>query len=201
MTTSYDGSRTSATLLGRLRQQPTNQAAWEEFVDRYGGKIYGWCRAWQLQHADAEDVTQAVLTRLAKQMQTFAYEPAKSFRGWLRTLARHAWSDFVEAQQRAGRASGDSTTNAALHTVAARDDLVAQLEAAFDYEVLDEAGARVRLRVDLASWEAFRLTAVEGLSGAETAQRLGKQVAAVFKAKNRVQKLLQQEVQKLGGDA
>lgn len=199
MTGSSDGSQTSPSLLGRLRQEPTNQAAWEEFVDRYGRKIYGWCRSWRLQDADAEDVTQAVLVRLSGQMHNFAYDPSRSFRGWLRTLARHAWSDFVESRQRGGRASGDSATAAVLHSVAARDDLVARLEEAFDHELLEEATARVRLRVDSASWEAFRLTAVERLSGAEAARRLGKQVAAVFKAKNRVQKMLRQAIQELEG--
>ena len=51
-------STTSLTLLGRLRQGATDQAAWDAFVERYGRKIYGWCRHWQLQQADAEDVTQ-----------------------------------------------------------------------------------------------------------------------------------------------
>src|SRR4051812_48582155 len=37
-------SRTDATLLGRLRHDPTDQRAWSEFVDRYGPKIYDWCR-------------------------------------------------------------------------------------------------------------------------------------------------------------
>ena len=34
---------TSTTLLGRLRHAPADQAAWSEFVDRYGPKIYRWC--------------------------------------------------------------------------------------------------------------------------------------------------------------
>src|SRR5579884_3714597 len=108
------GSQTSPTLLGRLRQQPADQAAWQEFVRRYSGKIYAWCRQHELQEADAEDVTQMVLTRLAERMRTFTYDPAKSFRGWLRTLTRHAWSDFVQARQRGGRASGDSRAAACL---------------------------------------------------------------------------------------
>ena len=54
-------SGTRITLLGRLRRDPTNQAAWAEFVDHYGARIYGWCRKWNLQEADAQDVTQNVL--------------------------------------------------------------------------------------------------------------------------------------------
>jgi RNA polymerase sigma-70 factor (ECF subfamily) len=191
--------QTSPTLLGRLRQQPSDQAAWGQFVDRYSRAIYGWARQ-GLQDADAEDVTQMVLVRLAEHMRSFSYDPTRSFRGWLRRLTQHAWSDFVTAQKRGGRASGDSTTAECLLQVPARDDLVARLEEQFDREVLEEAQARVQLRVETDSWQAFQLTALEGLSGAEAAQRLNKQVTAVFKAKNRVQKLLQEEITRLEGD-
>src|SRR5271163_4824129 len=98
------GSHTSPTLLGRLQQEPTDQAAWGQFVERYGRRIFTWCRKGDLQEADAEDVTQMVLVRLAQRMRTFAYDPSKTFRGWLRTLTQHAWSDFVAARQRGGRA-------------------------------------------------------------------------------------------------
>jgi len=53
-------AQTSPTLLGRLRQQPSDQAAWEQFVDRYGRLILAWCRQARLQDADIEDVTQIV---------------------------------------------------------------------------------------------------------------------------------------------
>lgn len=197
---SFSDSHTSPTLLGRLRQEPADQEAWAQFVERYGRRIYAWCRQGKLQEADAEDVTQMVLLRLAERMRTFAYDPSRSFRGWLRTLTRHAWSDFVEARQRGGRASGDSDTTACLNTLPAREDLLARLEEQFDREILDEAMARVQLRIDPSSWEAYRLLAIEGLSGAEAAQRLERSVAAVFKARSRVQAMLRDEVARLEGD-
>jgi hypothetical protein len=43
------------------------------------------------------------------------------------------------------------------------------------------------------------LTVLEGLSGAEAAQRIPMQVAQVFVAKRRVQKMLSAEVAKLEG--
>jgi RNA polymerase sigma-70 factor (ECF subfamily) len=58
----------------------------------------------------------------------------------------------------------------------------------------------VRLRVEPRTWEAFRLTAVEGLPGAEAARQLQMRVAAVFKAKSRVQKLLQEAIAALEED-
>ena len=189
-------SRTSATLLARLRQVPSDQAAWVQFTERYGRKIYAWCRRWNLQGADAEDLTQDVLLKLAEKMQTFVYDPAKSFRAWLKTVARHAWSDSWSGRK-AAVAAGGSQAVELLQTVEAREDLVRQLDAEFDREVLEEAVARVRVRVTPKTWRVFELTAHEGKSGAEVAEELGMTVAAVFVAKGRVQRLLREEVRRL----
>src|SRR5436190_17847818 len=115
-------SRTSPTLLGRLQTDPTDQVAWEAFVSRYGPKIYGWCRHWRLQEADAEEVTQTVFAKLATAMRRFNYDPTSSFRGWLKTLTHHAWVDFLAGRHRAGLASGESDPPL-FHSLQARDDL------------------------------------------------------------------------------
>jgi RNA polymerase sigma factor (sigma-70 family) len=191
-------SQTSATLLARLRQAPTDQAAWAQFTDRYGRKIYAWCRQWNLQEADAEDVTQTVLLKLAEKMRTFDYDRERSFRAWLKTVTRHAWSDFWSGRK-AAVAAGGSQAVELLHTVEAREDLVQRLDDEFDREVLDEAAARVRQRVVPRTWQAFELTAVQGRSGAEAAAALGMKVATVFVARSKVQKMLQEEIRRLEG--
>lgn len=192
-------TRTSPTLLGRLRNSPTDQEAWAEFVKRYGPRIYSWCRRWNLQEADADDVTQLVLANLAQKMSSFRYDPARSFRSWLKTIAHHAWSDFLASKQRAGLGSGDSQIAELLQSVEARDDLVARLDTEFDHELLQEALQRARLRVEPHTFEAFRLTAVDGMSGPDAARQLGLPVATVFKAKSRVRRLVQAELQRLEG--
>jgi RNA polymerase sigma-70 factor (ECF subfamily) len=189
------GRHTSATLLGRLRLQPGDPAAWADFVNRYGPRIQQWCRARGLQPADAEDVTQAVLLKLLDKMRTFVYDPAQSFRAWLKTVTHNALSNYLRSGRRQTAAGGDPA--AVLETVEARDGLERQLEEEFDRELLEEAMARVRLRVAPARWDAFRLTALEGLSGADAATRLGILVATVYTARSKVQKLLQEEVRKL----
>jgi RNA polymerase sigma-70 factor (ECF subfamily) len=191
---------TSLTLLARLRGTPADQPAWGQFVARYGRKIHGWCRHWGLQEADAEDVTQDVLLKLAAKMHDFSYDRSGSFRAWLKTLTHHAWQDFAAGRRRAGAAGGGSAVRDLLHTVAAREDLLARLGEEFDRELLDAASARVRQRVQPHTWEAFRLTALEGLSGAEAAGRLGMKVATVFVAKSKVQRMLQKELQRLEAD-
>jgi RNA polymerase sigma-70 factor (ECF subfamily) len=168
-----------------------------EFVRRYGPQVYRWCRRWQLQEADAEDVTQAVLVRLSARMRTFTHDPAGSFRGYLRTVARYAWCDFLETSKQPGAGGGGSDVAALLETVEAGDDLVRRLDEQFDQELLAEAQARVQERVEPHTWEAFRLTALDGLSGAAAATRLGLKVATVYKAKSKVQQMLHEEVTRL----
>jgi RNA polymerase sigma factor (sigma-70 family) len=190
-------SGTRVTLLGRLRSDPANPQTWGEFVAHYGPRIYGWCRKWHLQDADCEDVTQNVLLRLAGKLREFSYDPTRSFRAWLKTLTVHALSDFVKSRERGGQGSGDSGAFRMLQNLEAREDLLQHLEAEFDRELLEEASARVRLRVAPQTWEAFRLTAIEGLSGADAGARIRMQVAQVFVARRRVQKMLREEIARL----
>jgi RNA polymerase sigma-70 factor (ECF subfamily) len=136
--------------------------------------------------------------RLAEKMQTFIYDPAKSFRAWLKTVARHAWSDYWSGRKVAV-AAGGSQAVALLHTVEAREDLVRRLEEEFDRELLDEAMTRVRMRVTPRTWEAFERTALQGEPGAEAGRALGMKVATVFVARSKVQRMLQEEIQKLEG--
>jgi RNA polymerase sigma factor (sigma-70 family) len=188
---------TRATLLSQLRQDPSDQAGWDEFVELYGRHIYRWCRQWKLQDADAEDVTQDILVKLARKMRAFAYDPSRSFRGWLKTVAHHAWRDFADSRRRARPAAGDSQVQELILTLEAREDLAQKLEEAFDLELLEAAKVRVRLRVAPHTWEAFRLTALEGLPVAEVAARVHLQVGMVYVAKSKVQKMLQEEIGKL----
>jgi RNA polymerase sigma-70 factor (ECF subfamily) len=194
-----DGSlpTTRITLLARLRQDPTDQAAWELFVERYGRRIYRWCRLWKLQDADAEDVTQDVLVQLARKLRAFTYDPSRSFRGWLRTLTHHAWRDFMDSPRRAQRAADGDRVRELMQSLEAREDLLQKLQEAFDHDLLDAAKARVRLRVAPHTWEAFRLLALEGLSVAEVAAAVQMQVAMVYVARSKVQKMLREEIQKL----
>jgi RNA polymerase sigma-70 factor (ECF subfamily) len=187
---------TSATLLGRLRRDPLNSAAWDEFVEHYGRHIYRWCRRWNLQDADAEDVVQDILLKLARKFSDFAYDPSGSFRGWLKTVAHHAWRDFVDGKGRARAAAGEGVWEL-LQSVEAREDLIQKLEEAFDHEFLEVAKVRVRLRVAPHTWEAFRLVAIENLPAEEVAAKVKMQVAMVYVAKSKVQKMLQEEIRKL----
>src|SRR5262245_41803654 len=192
------GSITSTTLLARLQNSPADNVAWVEFVERYGDRIQGWCRRWGLHDADAHDVAQNVLFKVLRAMQTFRYDPSQKFRAWLKTITHHAWQDVVRSRRRKVQERSPASDDP-LQTLAARDDLGEQLATAYEQELLDCAVARVRPRVQPRTWDAFRLTAMEGLSGANASARLKMPVTSVYKAKSNILKLLEAEVRYLDG--
>jgi RNA polymerase sigma-70 factor (ECF subfamily) len=190
---------TSLTLMTRLQKSPSDPRAWDEFVERYSPMIRAWCLKWHLQDSDADDVTQDVLVKFLAAINRFRYDPNRSFRAWLKTVTRHALSDFVSARRKEpGRAT--ASIDQLAESADARTDLERQIEDAFDAELLEVAMHRVKNRVKPATWQAFHLTVVEGLSGADAARKLQIPVAHVFLAKNRVQKMLQEEARILRKD-
>jgi RNA polymerase sigma-70 factor (ECF subfamily) len=191
---------TSLTLLERLQNNPDDPQAWNLFVERYRPRIRRWCLIWGLQESDADDVSQDVLVKLFGALRRFRYDPARSFRAWLKTVTQHAWLDFLAARRRTpGRPS--DRIDAIAQSAEARSDLEQQIEDAFDRELLEVATRRVKKRVKRATWSAFQLTALDGLSGADAASKLKIPVAHVFVAKRRVQRMLQEEVQILKNDS
>lgn len=183
---------TSVTLLMRLQLAPSDPQAWDEFVTRYQPMIRAWCFKWHLQDSDADDVVQDVMVKLLAAIRKFHYDPTRSFRAWLKTVTEHALSDFVATRRRhPGQIA--SAIDQVADLAKARSDLEQQLEEAFEAELFELATLRVKKRVKPTTWQAFELTALGGLSGADAAKKLEMPVAHVFVAKNRVQKMLQEE--------
>jgi RNA polymerase sigma-70 factor (ECF subfamily) len=183
----HPSSATGTTLLVLLRN-PVNPRAWEAFVNRYAPRILRWCLASGAQSADAEDVCQEILYKLARQIR-IPYDPAKgSFRAWLKTLTRNAWADIRNRHPSPGLRQDPVAPDPPLEEV---------LDHEFMLEVYEEAKRRVRARVGLATWRAFELLALEGWSGVRVAAELDRSISAVYEARSRVKALLVEEVRRL----
>jgi RNA polymerase sigma factor (sigma-70 family) len=190
---------TSLTLMMRIQKDPADPRAWDEFVQHYRPMIEAWCRKWGLQASDCDDVTQEVLVKLLAAIGKFQYDPSRSFRSWLKTVTQHALTDFARARRRLeSRVKGQVELLA--ESPDAMADLERNLEGAFYGELLELAMRRVEKRVKPKNWQAFRLTTIEGLSGADAAEQLQMPVAQLYVAKNRVQKQLQEEILILRGE-
>jgi RNA polymerase sigma-70 factor (ECF subfamily) len=178
-----------------------DRAAWDQFVDQYAPRIFHWCRRHQLQEQDAADVTQDVLYKLVRAMESFQYDANRgTFRAWLSTVTTNAIRDLVKSRQRPGRGSGDTImvqVMASIEDEKAVDALTDAIEAGYRQELLHEAEQKIRQRVQERTWRAYQMAAVEQRPPLEVAEELEMRVAEVYVAKSRVLKMLREEVQSL----
>ena len=73
-----------------------NQAAWTEFVHIYEPVVQRFIQRHGMQHADAVEVTQEVLCRVAKSIESWDRDQQQStFRGWLYRITRNLAIDFL----------------------------------------------------------------------------------------------------------
>ncbi|MEM7311845.1 MAG: sigma-70 family RNA polymerase sigma factor [Planctomycetota bacterium] len=189
---------TRLSLLRRLKDSPDDQVAWAEFVAQYQPAIERWCRGYGLQHADAKDVTQTVLLKIAQHMRRFEYRKGGRFRSWLKTVVQNAWRDFAKSRQING--SGDEAIERLLNSVEANDELMERIEREYDHQVLSEAMGIIRQRVKPHIWEAFSLMALSGAPVESVSKQLDISVGNAYVCKNRVQKMLTEEVSRLDKD-
>jgi RNA polymerase sigma factor (sigma-70 family) len=188
---------TSESLLLQLRRAPGDEAAWARFVECYRPLIGQWCRERGLGEPDVEDVRQDVLTKLVSALKNFNYDPARRFRGWLRTVVLHALNDHLRQSRQVARGSGDSRVIELLASHGAREQLIDRLAKSFDLEMLERAMAAVQARVATHNWQAFVRTVLEGRPVPETAQALGLHEGMVYVARCKIQKMLKREIQRL----
>jgi RNA polymerase sigma-70 factor (ECF subfamily) len=189
----------STTLIRLLRSAPDDPWARSQFVVRYGPTISRWCRARGLEAAVADELTQSITTRSVAGRHEFAPAPGQGYCGWLWALTEHVLDDFTARVRRREEADGEPDWLTELERIGAREDLRAELAAEFQLELIAEAKVRVRARVSPRQWEAFRLTVVEGVSGAVTAGLISMGVASVYNAKSKVLRQLQDEMRRLDG--
>lgn len=194
--------QTRGTLLSRVRDL-NDAEAWREFVADYGPLILKWCDKHGLQPADSADVVQDVLARLVTAMRSFEYAPGRGrFRAWLKTVTQNAITDFAKARQRPGKGSGDSAIGRILEACETPDtiaELSKALESRAEIELLREAEARVRLRVKPTNWEAWRLSIREEMKAPEVAARMEMDVADIYVARSRINKMLKEEIFRIDG--
>ncbi len=188
-------SSTSISLLHRLRADDRDEAAWGQFVDRYGSRIYRWCLHRKLQNSDAEDVTQDVLLRIAKKFGDFDYDPKQSFRGWLRRVTENAVIDLI--RKRNNEHKNGSAVLKLLADEPARAELSEHLNDAYDLELYEMAKSRVQNRVLAKRWSTWQMMAEQGLSGQEVAEKLDVSVGTAYATKNQIQNMVSEEVARL----
>jgi RNA polymerase sigma factor (sigma-70 family) len=185
---------TRPSLLVRVRD-PADRAAWEEFVEIYRPVILRLARQKGMQAADAEDVAQEVLAAVAKAIERREHDPKRAkFRTWLHRVAANAILDAV-TRRKPDRASGDSAIQAVLdqrESPGGPDSDLLRLE--YRREVFRWAARRVRKEFRADTWNAFWLTAIDGRSVTDAAKELSKDTGAIYAARSRIIRRIQEKV-------
>ncbi len=194
-----DSYSTRPSLLIRIRDAQ-NHVAWEEFAHLYTPLIYRFLMKYALQDADASDLTQEVLRRVAGAIGRLDYDPERgSFRGWLLTITRNTLNTFLDRRRRQAQGSGDTGMIDILEKESATDDEVAEYwEQEYEKRMFDWAAEQVRASFKESTWQAFWQTAVEGKGAQQVGEAVGLSVGAVYIAKSRVLAKLKEKIEAIG---
>jgi RNA polymerase sigma-70 factor (ECF subfamily) len=180
---------TSVSLLERLRQ-PADQVAWTRFVHLYSPLLYSWARRTGLQESDAADLIQDVFAVLVQKLPEFRYDPAKSFRSWLRTVVLNKWRDRCRQRRTQPIQAGEAILGELPGP--APDGMWDEAE--YRQQVLGRALDLLQPEFQPSTWQAFREHGLAGRPAAAVAGELGLSVGAVYAAKFRVLSRLRQEL-------
>jgi RNA polymerase sigma factor (sigma-70 family) len=190
-----DSPLTRASLLVQLRDG-ANHAAWQEFAKLYGPVIYGFARKRGLQDADAADLMQDVMRSVSNAIARLDYNRNQgTFRGWLFTITRNKVFNFFSARRIRPQGSGDTTTNRLLDTQPDTSDGEDAWEMEYQRRLAALAMERVKSEFQENTWQAFWLTAVEGVAVTNVATQIGISPGAIYVAKSRVLARLKEEVE------
>jgi RNA polymerase sigma-70 factor (ECF subfamily) len=192
---------TSASFLIRLKDHSDN-TAWCEFVDIYRPMICRLAGQKGMQHADAEDLAQQVLLSVAGAIERWESDPQRArFRTWLRRVADNAILNAM-TRRTADRGSGNSDVCDLLNECPDRsgtDSALLRLE--FRRGLLYWAAQQVRDEFQAATWNAFWMTAAEGVTVDEAARKLNKTLGSVYAARSRVMRRLKEKIEQFEQDS
>jgi RNA polymerase sigma factor (sigma-70 family) len=189
---------THVSLLRSLGEERRREDAWLIFQACYREVILGWCRRRGLDRHTAEDLTQEILIKLLAALPRHEHDPDRGrFRSWLKTVVRHVLEDHRRRQRHRLEPGGvgGSTALERLNDLPAPEAVeelsvaVDRRTAAWEAEILD----RIRARVEPTSWAAFCQRMVDRRPAAEIAAELGLTVGAVYKAAERIKRMVIQE--------
>src|SRR4051794_39670477 len=100
-------SATSLTLLYKVRHK--DKDAWNRLVSLYTPLVCFWCKSWNLQQADLEDVVQEVFVTVFRYLATFRRDrEGDSFRKWLKTITRTRLASRVTPAGGKGQGGSDA---------------------------------------------------------------------------------------------
>ena len=190
-----DIPETRVSLLVRIRDAADHQS-WEEFSAIYRPIIYRMARRRGLQDADAQDLTQQVLTSVAAHIHDWKPDVQRArFRTWLARVTRNAIIDSCR-RIHPDQATGGSDAMLQIHETT-DDELETEIDREYRRQLFRRAAEQIENEFEPATWNCFWQSTVEGCSIAQVVERTGKSKGSVYTARSRVMKRLKECVSEL----
>ena len=166
-----------------------DEVSWREFYDTYRPLIV-FCARGRLEQPEIDDLIQTVMVNVFRSGEYFRYDPSKGrFRDYLGKMVQNAIIDML--RKRRTHVSGD------LGTEAGWDDFEAMWRAEWEHHLLAQAMVELRSRVEVSTFQAFDLYAMQGQPPKRVAAFLGIGISQVYVAKSRCLALLREIVAEL----
>jgi DNA-directed RNA polymerase specialized sigma24 family protein len=181
--------QTSWTLVGRIKNVQ-DQESWTRFYDLYKGLVLGVSMKAGLTKEEAEDVLQATMASVSKNIGQFEANPGPgSFGAWLLQLGG-------SGQGNAPTATGVTPTVERVPDTRAVD-LEALCDAEWKQRLMQQALRELQLQVKAEHYQIFHLVELEQKPVAEVAAALGKSRAQVYVVRHRVALALKRILKRL----
>lgn len=190
---------TSVSLLERLRAARPGDPDWARLEGVYTPLIRAWLGRIPGLAQEADDLAQEVLAVVAREVVRFERRREGSFRAWLRRVTVNRVRTHRRQTRRRPVAGLDPAEGFLDRLADPGGDLAREWDRAHDRHVIDRLLALARPDFAPATWEAFRLFALEGRPAAEVGRELGLSENAVLQAKSRILKRLRAEAGDLLG--
>lgn len=191
---------TRMSLIMRMREG-RDEEAWSEFVQVYQPLVERIIQRHRLQYADAAEVTQEVLSRVAQSIQSWEADRERStFRGWLYRITRNLTIDFLRRRKRQdAKISLDQDVGQIQEMKIDPSDADSiEFQAEFERQLFHWAAQQLKPSFKPVNWKAFWMTTVEGRPINEVAEELGIECGTIYVARSRIMarlsKLIQQRL-------
>ena len=146
---------TNESLISRVKD-PSDGAAWAEFLEIYRPVVYRMAKRRGMQDADAQDVSQRVFIAISQAIGNWQPRPGRPpFRAWLVTITRNAATKAL-TRKRPDVGSGSSSVRELLDAVAAENpETTAEFLRESRREALRWTADQIRPEFSDATWRLF----------------------------------------------
>ncbi len=189
---------TSASLLVRLRE-PGDGESWARFARLYTPLLRAWLARHQLGGADLEDLTQNILTVVARKVAGFEHNRrVGAFRTWLKAITLNCLRDFWRSERLRPRPAGQPSWPDLFEQMADPRGADTQWwDAEHDRHVAKQLLDLIEDQFAPQTWRAFTRLTLDEVPAEQVAKELGITPNAVYIAKSRVMARLRQEAEGL----